>query len=98
MTSQCSPGIDAIIHKRSDAYLIVMAGLWVTALPAHFSSDTDTSSAAPPLGSLPYVIVCFVLAALTVAAVSITGRPTVADEPDTSEDVTAAGHGRNENQ
>ncbi|OMC41367.1 hypothetical protein A5740_23145 [Mycobacterium sp. GA-1841] len=79
-------------------YLIVMAGLWISALPAHFSSHTDTSTAATPLGSLPYVIVCFVLAALTVAAVSVTGRPAAADEPDRPESVPAAAPGRKENQ
>ncbi|WP_232676516.1 hypothetical protein [Nocardioides sp. R-C-SC26] len=42
------------------AYLIAMAGLWIVALP-------QTIDGGPDVGSLPYVAVCFVLAAVVLA-------------------------------
>jgi hypothetical protein len=48
------------------AYLVVLAGLWVASLPAYFGASGGLTKAGTPIGSLPYVVPCFLLAAFTL--------------------------------
>jgi hypothetical protein len=55
-------------------YLAVMAFLWVMALPAYFDAVDGITAHGDPTGSLWYVVACFAVACLCVAAV-VTTRP-----------------------
>jgi hypothetical protein len=50
------------------AFLATFAVLWITALPAYFDATHGITPGGYPIGSLPYVIVCFVGAGLVLAA------------------------------
>ena len=50
------------------AYLVVLAVLWVSALPDLFAATDGYTEAGTPIGSIPYAAVCFVTAAVCTAA------------------------------
>lgn len=52
------------------AYLIVLAALWVSALPAYFSAARGVTADGTPTGNLAYASICFVIAAVAVGSVS----------------------------
>lgn len=57
------------------AYLVVMAVLWATSLPAYLASAGGVTAGGDPIGSLWYTVVCFAIAGLCLAAVySTTAR------------------------
>ncbi|BBH18438.1 hypothetical protein Back2_27250 [Nocardioides baekrokdamisoli] len=56
------------------AYLVVLAVLWVGALPAYFGAVHGLTSGGTPIGSGPYVLACFAAATVLVAAVFRAGR------------------------
>jgi hypothetical protein len=56
-------------------YLAVLAVLWISALPDYFGAVDGITSDGTPIGNLGYAAVCFVVAALCVAAaVTVTPR------------------------
>lgn len=60
---------DRVILGYAAAYLMVMAMLWATALPAYLDAADGITAAGDPIGSLWYVVVCFAVAGLSLAAV-----------------------------
>lgn len=55
-------------------YLGVLAILWASALPAYFAATGGVTGDGTPMGSLPYALVSFVLAALAVVSVTLPQR------------------------
>ncbi|MCK0093656.1 hypothetical protein MWU77_23055 [Rhodococcus sp. F64268] len=75
---------NVFVQRFSLAYLGVLAVLWVTALPDYFSAVDGVTDNGDPIGSLWYVVACFVVAIACVAATftvpragSATDAPTV---------------------
>ena len=60
------PDPDAVsarfLRRFPAAYLVVFAVLWCTALPDYFGANDGRTDDGPPVGSLPYVVLCFALA------------------------------------
>jgi hypothetical protein len=50
------------------AYLVVMAGFWVSALPAYLGAENGVTADGTPTGSGLYVLACFAGAGLVLAA------------------------------
>ncbi|MEZ0340812.1 hypothetical protein ACAG25_12605 [Mycobacterium sp. pV006] len=63
-------------------YLVVMAVLWITALPDYFAAVDGLTANGDPIGSLWYAVLCFVIAALSIAA---TVTRTTVDAPERTE-------------
>lgn len=57
-----------LIVRYAAVYLSVMTVLWLTALPAYLDSEGGVTANGDPIGSLWYVIGCFTVAYLCVAA------------------------------
>ncbi len=58
-------------------YLVVMAVLWVTALPAYFGAVDGVTDNGDPIGSLWYTALCFVIAGLSAfAALTVSATKT----------------------
>jgi hypothetical protein len=70
-------------------YLVVMAMLWATALPAYFGAANGITAHGDPIGSLWYALACFVVACLCIAAV-MTTRPRVGSVDDALPQAAAA--------
>ncbi|NLU65371.1 hypothetical protein HCA61_24390 [Rhodococcus sp. HNM0563] len=75
---------NVFVQRFSLVYLGVLAVLWVTALPDYFSAVDGVTDNGDPIGSLWYVVACFVVAIACVAATftvpragSATDAPTV---------------------
>lgn len=62
-------------------YLIVMAGLWISALPDYFDAVDGFTANGDPIGSLWYAVLCFVIAALCILA-TVTRAPSRAEVPE----------------
>lgn len=58
------------------AYLLVLAVLWIGALPAFLDAVHGMTGTGTPIGSGPYVLACFVAAAALVWAVQRAAAPT----------------------
>ncbi|GAA3947728.1 hypothetical protein [Gordonia caeni] len=58
-------------------FLVVMAVLWIAALPAYFEAVDGVTADGTPIGNLPYVVACFVVA-IAVLAVALKRGATVA--------------------
>jgi hypothetical protein len=54
-------------------YLVVLAALWISALPDYFSATNGRTTDGTPTGSLAYASVCFVIAAVGVYGVTVQG-------------------------
>ncbi|MFB1298093.1 hypothetical protein ACAG24_021490 [Mycobacterium sp. pW049] len=63
-----SAGSNRIILGYAAVYLVVMAVLWATALPAYLDAADGVTAAGDPVGSLWYTVVCFAIAGLSLAA------------------------------
>jgi heme/copper-type cytochrome/quinol oxidase subunit 4 len=64
-----TPGDSSLlIFGYAVAYLVVLAALWVAALPAYLGAVDGLTEAGDPIGSLWYTVVCFVIAGLSLAA------------------------------
>lgn len=59
---------NVFVQRFSLVYLGVLAVLWVTALPDYFSAVDGVTDNGDPIGSLWYVVACFVVAIACVAA------------------------------
>lgn len=64
----------------SIAYLVVMAVLWLSALPAYFGAVNGVTAHGDPIGSLWYTVACFAIAAACIVAVRTVAR-TPSDAP-----------------
>lgn len=81
------PYSNPLVVRYAICYLVVMAALWATALPAYFSAVNGVTVQGDPIGSLWYTIACFVTASLSVAAaLSVTKR----DQPAPNADAQSA--------
>lgn len=78
---------NVFVQRFSLVYLAVLAILWITALPDYFAAVDGVTDNGDPIGSLWYVVACFVVAILSViatftipraGATSETAPPTVA--------------------
>lgn len=65
---ETSTGSNRIILGYAAVYLVVMAVLWATALPAYLDATGGVTAAGDPVGSLWYTLVCFAIAVLCLAA------------------------------
>ncbi|ORV90874.1 hypothetical protein [Mycolicibacterium iranicum] len=61
-------GSNRMILGYAGVYLVVMAVLWATALPAYLGAADGVTAAGDPVGSLWYTVVCFLIAGLSLAA------------------------------
>lgn len=66
--------------RYAAVYLSVMALLWLTALPAYLAAEGGLTANGDPVGSLWYVVLCFVVAYFCVAAAATVPPPLVSDE------------------
>jgi hypothetical protein len=55
-------------------YLLVLAALWASALPAYFAAVRGITADGTPVGSLGYAAASFILAALAVVSVAVKTR------------------------
>lgn len=58
------------VHAFGMVYLIVLAALWISALPDYFGATRGVTAGGTPTGNLAYASLCFVVAAIAVASVS----------------------------
>jgi hypothetical protein len=79
-TATASSYSNPLITGYAACYLVVMAGLWISALPAYFAAVDGGTANGDPTGSLGYTIVCFLLAGLGVAAAGTAHRSTARPE------------------
>ncbi|MEO6793883.1 MAG: hypothetical protein ABI253_15525 [Mycobacterium sp.] len=77
-----------LIVRYAAVYLSVMTVLWLTALPAYLDSVGGVTAHGDPIGSLWYVIGCFTVAYLCVAAAA-TVPPILANGAEPVEPVRA---------
>jgi len=56
------------------AYLVVMAVLWLSALPAYFGAVNGVTAHGDPIGSLWYTAACFAIAVGCLVAVRTAAR------------------------
>jgi len=63
------------------AFLAVHVVLWLTALPAYFDAKDGITTDVTPVGSLPYVIACLLVAIGVLAVALRRGRRVVDDAP-----------------
>lgn len=56
------------------AFLIVLAALWLSAMPAYLNASHGRTPDGTPTGNLVYAIVCFVLAAVLTMSVTVRAR------------------------
>lgn len=61
------------------AFLVVLAALWLSALPDYLAATDGITSAGTPIGSGPYVIACFLAADAILALMFLIRRRTPAE-------------------
>jgi hypothetical protein len=66
-----SAGSYTLIHGGT--YLLILAILWITALPAYFGAAGGVTRDGTPTGSLPYAAVALLLAAVAVGLAAVAG-------------------------
>lgn len=81
---------DDFVRWYAVAYLAVFGLLWATALPDWFDAVDGVTANGDPIGSLWYVIGCFVIAILCVAAVFTVPRTSADADPKADDLETAA--------
>ncbi|MFD6273343.1 hypothetical protein [Nocardia asteroides] len=63
------PGyVNPFVQRYAVVYLVVMAGLWLAALPDFFAAVDGETANGDPIGNLWYTVACFVVATLAVVA------------------------------
>jgi hypothetical protein len=65
---------DAFVRIFGPIYLVILAILWASALPAYFGATDGITGDGAPVGNLGYATACFVAAALAVLSVAGTSR------------------------
>ncbi|MGW0044757.1 hypothetical protein [Rhodococcus sp. NPDC003348] len=76
--SDVPPYSNDFVRWYAVVYLVVMAVLWVTALPAFFDAVDGVTANGDPVGSLWYTVACFAVAILSVVATFTVPRPSAA--------------------
>ncbi|MFB8008247.1 hypothetical protein [Nocardia sp. NPDC056000] len=66
---------NAFVRVYSPLYLLVMAILWITALPDLRDATNGLTANGDPIGNPWYTLACFVIAILCVAAIFTTASP-----------------------
>jgi hypothetical protein len=69
----------AFVRIFGPVYLLVLAALWVSALPGHFRATDGITADGTPVGNLPYATASFIIAALAVCSVNTATRNRRAD-------------------
>lgn len=77
-----------LMVRYAAVYLSVMTVLWLTALPAYFEATAGRTANGDPVGSLWYVVLCFTIAYLCVAAAA-TVPPILASDTESGDPVAA---------
>jgi hypothetical protein len=67
-------GPNEFVRIFGPIYLLVLAALWVTALPEYFGAADGITSDGTPVGSLSYATACFAVAAIAVWGVASSRR------------------------
>lgn len=67
--------LSPLLQRYAIAYLVVMAVLWLAALPAYFAAVDGVTSNGDPIGSLWYAALCMVVAGLCIAAAATRRTP-----------------------
>lgn len=60
--------LNPFVQRYAIVYLVVMAVLWITALPAFFDAVDGETSNGDPIGNLWYTLACFAIAILSILA------------------------------
>lgn len=63
-------GPNTFVRVFGVAYLLVIAGLWATALPDYFTADHGVTVHGTPTGNLAFAAACFVIACAATLSVS----------------------------
>lgn len=63
-----SEPLSAFARFYPATYLSGMAAFWISALPAYLTAENGITDAGTPIGSGPYVLICFLGAGLLLAA------------------------------
>jgi len=61
------PSADGYAVVAGVVFLVVFAGLWAWSLPAYLGAVDGRTAAGTPIGSLPYALACWVVAAAALA-------------------------------
>lgn len=80
--------LNPFVQRYAIVYLVVMAVLWITALPAFFDAVDGETSNGDPIGNLWYTLACFAIAVLSVLATFT--LPRAGDEAAAPESANAA--------
>jgi len=78
---------DPLMVRYAAVYLSVMTVLWLTALPAYLDASGGLTANGDPVGCLWYVVLCFVVAYLSVVAAATV--PPILESHETAEPVAA---------
>jgi len=70
---QPAPPANGFVRTFGPLYLVVLAALWISALPDYFGATNGITTDGTPIGNLAYASMCFVIAAAAVFSVA---RPT----------------------
>jgi hypothetical protein len=65
-----TPPSNGFVRAFGPLYLVVLAALWISALPDYFGATNGTTTDGTPIGNLVYASVCFVIAAAAVSSVA----------------------------
>jgi hypothetical protein len=65
---------DRYVTVHGALYLVALAALWLTALPAYLGARDGVTGDGTPIGSLPYALACLAAAGVIVAAASSVRR------------------------
>lgn len=60
--------LNPFVQRYAIVYLVVMAVLWITALPAFFDAVDGETSNGDPIGNLWYTLACFAIAIVSILA------------------------------
>lgn len=66
---------NGLVQSYAALYLVVFAAFWGSSLPDYFEASDGVTAQGDPVGSLPYVIACFVVAIVAVGA-TVSSQPT----------------------
>jgi len=76
------PYSNGLVRWYALVYLVVMAVLWIGALPDYFAAVDGVTDNGDPIGNLWYTLACFVVAIACVAATFTVPRPQPAGTDD----------------
>ena len=80
-----------LILRYAAVYLAVMTVLWLTALPAYFGAVDGLTADGDPTGSLVYMVICLVIAGLSIGAAATVNPADLQQQPEVAAPGVAAG-------